>query len=225
MQGLINSGMAAEEGARPQPQQGGPQMAPPPSEERPPESGAAGIDADPEVAGEQSDVIIEAMLDQLYGDRLDKVERILQQSEGRPEEGIARVVSGLMNAAYKRIRQDDRMVPPGVMVDAGITATKAVGEMGIQLGVIDPANESETIESGFMIALGEFGRTNADKMSDAERQRYAELVDALEEGKRMSMQSADQAPQTEQPPQGAMPGEMTPRSQPTEDTMNYGGAA
>lgn len=181
MQGIIGSGMRAEEPARPQEMRRQPQ---PQGGARPAENG---VDMNPETAGEQRNVLVNGMLGQLYGPQLDNASRVLERSARNPVEGIGRVVSGLLGASYKSIRDDGRAVPPGVLFQAGMIAAQAVGEMAVRMGVIDESNEAEAVESGFMMALGNFGRANAEQMSDQERERYGQLIDAMEEGKRMAM--------------------------------------
>jgi len=182
MQGLLNSGMNAEAGARPQKTQ----------DRRMParqEGGrsASAVDMNPENAGEQRNVLVNSMLSQLYGNQLDGASRILEQSADNPAEGIGRVVSGLLGAAYKTVTDDGRTIPPGVMFQAGMMASQAVGEMADRMGIIDENADADIVEAGFMVGLGNFGRANGKQMSDEERERYGQLIDGLEEGKRMAM--------------------------------------
>jgi hypothetical protein len=179
MQGIINSGMSAEDAARPQQMQR--------STEPMPQRQSNGVDMDPAVAQEQRNVLVNAMLGRLYGEQLDSAAKILDQSADNPVEGIGRVVSGLLGAAYKSVTDQGRAVPPGVMFQAGMMASQAVGEMAMRMGLIDEQTEAEMVESGFMMALGNFGRANGKQMSDEERERYGQLIDGLEEGKRMAM--------------------------------------
>ena len=228
MQGILNSGMQAEAGARPanpqperpaqgrpEPQGRGPQRGGP---DRPQQKQSNTVDMDPEVAGEQRNALVNGMLGQLYGPQLDRAATILEQSAPEPVEGIGRVVSGVMSATYKRLQDDDKSVPPGVMFQAGMMVSQAVGEMAMRMGILDESTEAEAVESGFMMALGNFGRANKKGMSDDERERYMQLIDGLEEGKRMAMEGG-QSPQDQPPQKPADSGAPAPR-----ETMMRGGA-
>jgi len=214
MQGILKSGMQAEADARPaNPQQKGnrPARGRPGAQDRgaeqmPPQRGTGGrgepgqpgaptqrrpqgdpVNMDPEVAGEQRNALVNGMLGQLYGPQLDRAATILEQSAPEPMEGVGRVVSGLLGSTYKRLKDDGKSVPPGVMFQAGMMAAQAVGEMGMRMGILDESTEADAVESGFMMAMGNFGRANRDAMSADERQRYGQLIDGMEEGKRMAM--------------------------------------
>jgi len=189
MQGIINSGMSAEGGARPEQMQRGDQPMP----NQPARQGNV-VDMDPALAEEQRNVLVNGMLSRLYGEQLDSAARILEQSADSPVEGIGRVVSGLLGAAYKAVSDEGRAVPPGVMFQAGMMASQAVGEMAMRMGVINEQTEAEMVESGFMMALGNFGRANGDRMSNEERERYGQLIDGMEQGKRMAMSGGERNP-------------------------------
>lgn len=212
MQGLINSGMRAEDGARSQnapqqpkqPRQASNREPTPPrrtegASQPPRQGGEDAVNMNPENAQEQRNVLVNSMLGQLYGPQLERAANILQQSGPEPMEGIGRVVSGLLGAAYKSLRDDGRSVPPGVLFQAGMMASQAVGEMAMRMGILDEGSEAEAVESGFMMALGTFGRAKAEQMSDQERERYAELIDGMEAGKRMAMESAGGQPNAREP--------------------------
>jgi len=160
MQGIINSGMSAEDAARPQQMQTqGGAMA---------QRQNTGVDMDPSVAQQQRNVLVNAMLGRLYGEQLDSAAKILDQSADNPVEGIGRVVSGLLGAAYKSVTDDGRTIPPGVMFQAGMMASQAVGEMAMRMGLIDEQTEAQMVESGFMMALGNFGQQR--RAGDMDRQ-------------------------------------------------------
>lgn len=207
MQGILNSGMQAEAGARPAKPtmrgENGPQrrMDRPERGENPQQAQEPGaqssnpVDMDPSVAGEQRNTLVNGMLGQLYGPQLERSANILNQTAEEPVEGIGRIVSGLMGATYKTITDEGREIPPGVMFQAGMMASQAVGEMAMRMGIIDEANEAETVESGFMMGIGSFGRANAGSMSPEERERYGQLIDGMEEGKRMAMGGAGEPSQ------------------------------
>jgi len=202
MQGLISSGMRAEGGARSAPRQNADRQPMQQGGNRQPMQQGAdrrqredGVNVNPENAQQQRNVLVNSMLGQLYGPQLDSAARILRQSADKPEEAIGRIVSGLIGAAYKAVKDDGRQVPPGVLFQAGMIASQAVGEMADRMGILNEQQDAEVIESGFMVGLGRFGRANAQNMSDQERQRYAELIDGLEESKRMALAEGDMARQ------------------------------
>ncbi|MEX0385880.1 hypothetical protein [Spiribacter onubensis] len=187
MEGIIESVMVDEVGARPQkaPPQGGRQQPPPQS--APDDT----VNMNPEMAGEQVNALINSMLGELYGAQLEKAANVLDKMQGRPEKGIGTIVAGLMGAAHKTLRDQGKSVPPGVLFQAGMIAAQAVGEMAERMGVINPENDDEIIEAAFMVGLGDFGKANGNEMSPQERQRYAELIDGMEEGKRIAMANAE----------------------------------
>lgn len=189
MQGIIKSGMQAETGARPE----NGQTPPPRGRQQQPPQGAPEdtVNMNPEVAGEQVNALINSMLGELYGAQLEKAANVLDKMQGRPEKGIGTIVAGLMGAAHKTLRDQGKSVPPGVLFQAGMIAAQAVGEMAERMGVINPEDDDEIIEAAFMVGLGDFGKANGPEMSPQERQRYAELIDGMEEGKRIAMANAE----------------------------------
>lgn len=189
-----------QQGGQPAPQaQPGPPApaAPPGPQGAPPPTQGGGADMDPQQGPQQRDQLVNAMLEALYGPMLDQVRAILQQHEDEPVKGIGRVVAQLLTTVWLRLAEQGKTAPPGVIFQAGMMVVQAVGEMAIRLQLIDE-QDGETIEAAFMLALGEFGKATADKMPDAQRQRYRELIAALREGKQMSQGQAA-------PPQGEAP--------------------
>jgi len=199
MQGIINSGMGAAKGARPETPK-------PPEPPRPPQGsqqrrgnqqpqpnqsqGGNGVDMSPERAMKQRNVLVNSMLKSLYGPMLDNAGEILRRSADDPIDGIGRIVGSLMSASYKSLQEQGRTITPGVMVQAGMIASQAVGEMAGRIGAITPENEADIVESGFMVGMQRFGQNNADTLTTDQKQRYAELIDSLEEGKQMAMQGS-----------------------------------
>jgi len=194
MQGIINSGMSAKKNAMPQPPE--PPRPPQNSQQQPNERPMQGkpkgngVDMDPDNAMQQRNALVNGMLKSLYGPMLNDSGEILRRSADNPVEGIGRIVGSLMSATYKNLEQKGRTVTPGVMVQAGMVAAQAVGEMAGRIGIITPSNEAEIVESAFMDGIGRFGRNNSDSLNPEQKQRYAQLIDSLEEGKRMAMQGA-----------------------------------
>ena len=204
MQGLLKSGMSAENGARPpeppkapQANQGSPVSGRPPRQpgtsqqqaqgrpEKRPQGN--GVDMDPERAMQQRNVLVNSMLSSLYGPMLDDAGAILERTADSPSEGIGRIVGSLLSASYQSLREKGRTVTPGVMVQAGMVAAQAVGEMATRMGVLSAEAEPEIVESAFMLGMGRFGEQNADTLKPEQRKRYSELIDSMEQGKRMAM--------------------------------------
>lgn len=199
MAGLLQSGAQPQQGATPQQPPQNPQQTP-----------GQGQQGDPRVdMGEQSDQqreqIANAMLETLYGPMLEKVRNLLGESDQTPEDAIARVVAQLMQTVYQSITEKGSTVPPGVMVQAGMIAAQAVGEIAIRLGVIEE-QDGEVIETGFMAAMAMFGQLTAENMPREQRARYAEIIKGLREGKEASMGRQGQSQQgnprqpSQQPP-------------------------
>lgn len=186
MAGLLQSGAQPQQGAAPQQPPQNPQQ-------------GQGQQGDPRVdMGEQSDQqreqIANAMLETLYGPMLEKVRDLLGESDQAPEDAIARVVAHLMQTVYQSITEKGSTVPPGVMVQAGMIAAQAVGEIAIRLGVIEE-QDGEVIETGFMAAMAMFGQLTAETMPREQRKRYAEIIGGLRESKEASMEQQGQPPQ------------------------------
>lgn len=203
MAGLLQQGM------QPAPQQA-PQGQPP---QQPPQSGQPAqegndprVNATPEEAGPQFEVLLEGMLGYLYGDGMQQAAQMLQQGDDITRR-MGQVIGTVMVTTYNMIAQDGKTVPPNVMVRAGIELSKAVGEMAMEIGRLQPG-EDEAIEAAFMLGLGLFGKT-AEGLEDAQRQRYSEMVTAIQDGKRETVQG-------QQPPQQQSQG------QPTQQPMMEG---
>ena len=160
------------------------------------------VDLDPKQAHAQRNVLVDAMLGSLYGPMLERARRTLEQSAEDPASGIGRIVAALLDSAYARVKDDGRAIPPAVMFQAGMIATQAIGEMAGRIGLIDEQADAEVIEAGFMAGLAQFGRANAKEMSEPERARYAELITAMEEGKRQALESGNA--KSSQPMAGGM---------------------
>ncbi len=203
MVGLLQQGMqpAPQQGPQGQPPQQPPQGGQPVQEGNDPR-----VNATPEEAGPQFEALLEGMLGYLYGDGMQQATQMLQQGDDITRR-MGQVIGTVMVTTYNMIAQDGKTVPPNVMVRAGIELSKAVGEMAMEVGRLQPG-EDEAIEAAFMLGLGLFGKT-AEGLEDAQRQRYSEMVTAIQDGKRETMQG-------QQPPQQQSQG------QPTQQPMMEG---
>lgn len=202
MAGLLQQGMQpAPQQAPPQgqPMQGQPPQQPPQGGQPAPEGNDPRVNAAPEEAGPQFEALLEGMLGYLYGDGMQQATQMLQQGDDITRR-MGQVIGTVMVTTYNMIAQDGKTVPPNVMVRAGIELSKAVGEMAMEVGRLQ-TGEDEAIEAAFMLGLGLFGKT-AEGLEDAQRQRYSEMVTAIQDGKRETMQG-QQPPQ--QQPQGQPP--------------------
>ncbi|MFI8748774.1 hypothetical protein ACIGG6_02040 [Vreelandella lionensis] len=201
MAGLLQQGMqpAPEQAPQGQPMQGQPPQQPPQSGQPAQEVNDPRVNATPEEAGPQFEVLLEGMLGYLYGDGMQQAAQMLQQGDDITRR-MGQVIGTVMVTTYNMIAQDGKTVPPNVMVRAGIELAKAVGEMAMEVGRLQPG-EDEAIEAAFMLGLGLFGKT-AEGLEDAQRQRYSEMVTAIQDGKRETVQG-QQPPQ--QQPQGQPP--------------------
>lgn len=203
MAGLLQQGMQQPPQQAPQ-QQG--QQPPMQAPQQPPQQGQAPeqdgndprVNASPEEAGPQFEALLEGMLGYLYGEGMQGVTQALQQGDDIVRR-MGQVIGTVMVTVHNTIAQDGKTVPPNVMVRAGIELSKAVGEMAMEMGRL-PEGEDEAIEAAFMVGLGSFGK-NAEGLDDAQRQRYGEIVGAIQQGKRESGQGQPQG----QPPQGQQP--------------------
>lgn len=205
MAGLLQQGMqpAPEQAPQGQPMQGQPPQQPPQGGQPAQEGNDPRVNATPEEAGPQFEALLEGMLGYLYGDGMQQATQMLQQGDDITRR-MGQVIGTVMVTTFNMITQDGKTVPPNVMVRAGIELAKAVGEMAMEVGRLQPG-EDEAIEAAFMLGLGLFGKT-AEGLEDAQRQRYSEMVTAIQDGKRETMQE-QQPPQQQsqgQPPQQPM---------------------
>lgn len=134
---------------------------------------------DPKSMKPQREVLVNGMLRLLYGPMLEPAAQMLKESAESPQSGVARVLSGVMSAAYQSLEEQGRSVPPAVMFQAGMVGAQAIGEMADGLGVLDQRRDAEVIEAAFMEGLARFGDQNAEQLTDEERQRYLDLIDAF----------------------------------------------
>ncbi|MFP4138777.1 MAG: hypothetical protein ACLFSR_10475, partial [Halomonas sp.] len=141
---------------------------------------------DPEQGPQQRQMLVEAMLDVLYDKLLDRARDILQQHADEPVKGIARVLAQLITVTWRSLAEQGKTAPPGVVVQAAMVVAQAVGEMAIKMGLIDE-QDGDTIESAFMLAMGEFGKATAEQMPREHRQRYGELLQAIADGREQAM--------------------------------------
>ncbi|TDX29092.1 hypothetical protein DFO67_108136 [Modicisalibacter xianhensis] len=198
MAGLLQQGMGQPQGA--------PQPSPQAQSGQPQGQSQGGrdprVDMDPQQGAQQREQLVNAMLESLYGPMLPQVRQILEEGGQQPEQAIGRIVAQLMLGVWQMLTEKGSTVPPGVMVQAAMVVSQAVGEMAVRLRILPEQGNGEAIEAGFMMAMAQFGQATAESMPPAQRQRYGELIRGLREAKGMSQQRGGQG-QPQQPPQGA----------------------
>lgn len=201
MAGLLQQGMAPQAQPTPQAQPG--QQPPQQSPQQPQQGG--NVDMDPQQGPQQRQMLVEGMLDALYGPMLEQARTILQQHAEEPVKGIARILAQLITVTWTSLAEQGKTAPPGVVVQAAMVVAQAVGEMAVRLRLIPEQGNGDVIESAFMLAMGEFGKATAQQMPPEHRQRYAQLLGAIRDGREQSMEGQrPQAQQDGQPPaQGA----------------------
>lgn len=194
MAGLLQQGMGQPQGA--------PQTSP---QARPQDDRDPRVDMDPQQGAQQREQLVAAMLESLYGPMLQDVRQILERHRQQPEQAVGRVTSQLMLATWQALTDKGSTVPPGVMVQAAMIVAQAVGEMAIRLGILPEQGNGDAIETGFMMAMAQFGQATAESMQPAQRQRYGELIRGLREAKNMAQQRGvqGQPPQAQQKQGGA----------------------
>lgn len=202
MAGLLQQGMAQAVPSSSPAQTSQPPQPPPTSPQGQPQPGGNAVDMDPGQGPQQREILVSAMLETLYGPMIEQARDILAQHPDQPEQGMARILSQLITVLWKQMQEQGKAIPPGVMVQAAMVAAQAIGEMAIRLGLIDE-QDADSIEAAFMIAMGEFGKATAQDMPPEQRQRYAQLIQAITEGKQAAMGSQG-APNAQPEPQGGM---------------------
>ncbi|MFG6159618.1 hypothetical protein ACGTNG_12500 [Halomonas sp. 1390] len=221
MAGLLQQGM----GQPAQPQPGGTppplpapqgQSSPQPEPQQQPAPGDRDprVDMDPEQGPQQRQALVGAMLEPLYGERRDQVLAMLEQQADQPAEAIGRVVSRLMVTAWRALSEQGRTVPPGVMFQAGMVAAQAVGEIAVNMGVLPEQGNAEPIEGGFLLAMGRFGEATAEQMPPEQRQRYGELIRAMQQARQQAGPQGGQPPRQPAAPRGPQPSAQQPAARP-----------
>lgn len=126
-------------------------------------------------------VLLDAMLNSLYEPQVaEGVEEILQTWDN-PVEAMGRAIHDVMMITIGLLEREGRMVPPEVMLEAGVELARAVGEMAIAMGEVDESDEL-AIEMGLFIALAMVG----DDIQGDVGQQYRAMGQQLAE-QRMSM--------------------------------------
>ena len=207
------AGMAPPQGGMPPP--GEAPMGAPPAPAGEPQAAPPGQEGgDPQ---QMVAVLLDGMLNSLYEPQVTQgVEEMLQQWDN-PVEAMARAIHDVMMITIGLLEREGRMVPPEVMLEAGVELARAVGEMAIEMGEVDEEDEL-AIEMGLFIALAMVG----DDMQDETGQQYRAMGQQLaeqrmgavnpdeldEETLAMLQEAPEQQPQ--QQPQQAPPQPGTP---------------
>ena len=232
MAGLLQQGMQPQGGPQAPPQaqpgqppqqpqqpQGQPQQGGQPPQGQPGQDGGdPRVDMDPEQGPKQRDQLVNAMLESLYGPMLERVKQIFQQHAEEPEKAIGRILAQLITVVWKSLQYQGKSIPPGVLVQAAMVAAQAVGEMAVRMRILPEEGNADPIESGFMIAMGEFGKATAKDMPPEQRKRFGELLAAIRDGRQQAMGGQGQPPQQGQP-QGATQGGLPQQDAPQRDSQ------
>lgn len=205
-----------QQGMQPQGPQGQPPQQPPQGQaaQQPPgQGGDPRVDMDPKQGKQQVNQLANAMLEMLYGPMLEKVKQIFGQHQDKPEKAIARILAQMLIATWKTMNEQGKAVPPGVLVQAGMVAVQAVGEMAVRMGILPKEGNAEPIEAGFMLGMGEFGKATAQEMPPEQRKRYGEMLTAIRDGRQQAA-GGQQRPQggPQGNPQGGPPPRRDPRA-------------
>lgn len=209
MAGLLQQGapQQPQQGAGQPPQGGQPRQTPPQQPQGQPQQGdERAVNASPEEAGPQFEVLLEAMLSYVYGEGMERIARSLQQGEDVTRR-MGQMIGTVMVTVHNALAQEGKTVPPNVMVRAGMEVSKAIGEMAMEMGRLQEG-EDEAIEAAFMIGLGNFGK-NAEGITPRQKERYAQIIGALRQGKQQA-----QGQQGQQPPQQGQTQRRQPQGQP-----------
>lgn len=202
MAGLIQGGMAPQQGQQAPQAAQAPQGAPQGQQGAAPRQGGSQVDYDPQSGQQMYQKLTEAMLQSLYGPMLEQAREMLEQQPDQPAEAIGRIVSTLMTTVYQRLADNGNTVPPGVMFQAGMEVAKAVGELASEIGLIPKGQNAEPIEAGFMLAMAKFGQSTAKDMAPEQRQRYAELIQTMQQARKQNRGQQPQGQPQPQQPQG-----------------------
>lgn len=193
MTGLLSQGTPQR-----QPMQG-PQGQPAQSQQgQQPQQGDQRTNVDRQQGQQQYDVLVSAMLEYLYGPGMQQVEQALGRGDDIVQR-MATVISTVMLTIYHSLAAQGKTIPPGVMFQAGIELSKAVGEMASEMGRLPKQGNGDAIEAAFMAGIGRFGQLVQDSaMTQEQRQRYAELIRTTRELKQRSGGRQQQGGQPQQ---------------------------
>lgn len=197
MAGLLQQQMT-QPSAQPSAQPGAPQQ--PQPQQRGAQQPDKRVDVDPEQAASQRNALVSAMLTPLYDKMMPQATKALQQSED-PIQGIARILSNLLITAWQAMNDQGKTIPPGIMLQAGMIAAQAVGDIAIRVGTLPQENNGDAVEAAFMVAMGQFGKVAKKDMPPEQRERYRDLIESIRDAKNAT-QGGDAMQQREQ----AMPG-------------------
>ncbi|MCD6006917.1 hypothetical protein [Halomonas sp. IOP_31] len=207
MAGLLSQGAPQRPQQAPQqPPQGqpAPQQQGQPQPQQQPSQSDPQTDADPQQGQQQYDALVQAMLEYLYGPGMQQVEQALGKGDDIVQR-MSTVVSTVMLTIYHALAAEGKTVPPGVMFQAGMELSKAVGEMAMEMGRLPKQGNGEAVEAAFMAGIGRFGQLVQDSaMTEQQRKRYGELIRATRELKQRAgsrQQQGDQQPQQPAPQQ------------------------
>ena len=166
------------------PQQGGPQPGTP--EPGTPQPGTQ----------EQFDLVAGQMLEFIYSEQgLNVVHERLQG--GNPVQGIASLLGRLMTTMAQSAFMSGHPMPPKVLFQAGMEATKAIGELALQAG-LPPEQEAELMEDAFFTGIQLFGQEAGEEaLTQQERQAYYQLLEQVGQRKEQAQSQGGQ-PQEQQ---------------------------
>jgi hypothetical protein len=122
------------------------------------------------------------MLNFVYDQQgMDALAKMVQAS-GDPQQGMARLFGRLLTMTVQSASMTGKKIAPEVIFQGGIEVIRAISEVAQNKGIIDPAQEKEIAEAAFFDGLALFAKEAAEEsLSEAERQRYIELLDMAEQ--------------------------------------------
>jgi hypothetical protein len=122
------------------------------------------------------------MLNFVYDQQgMDALAKMVQAS-GDPHQGMARLFGRLLTMTVQSASMAGKKIAPEVIFQGGIEVIRAISEVAQNKGIIDPAQEKEIAEAAFFDGLALFAKEAAEEsLSEAERQRYIELLDMAEQ--------------------------------------------
>ena len=191
MKGLISQAQQPQpEGQRPQAtaQQGRPQQQPQRPGGQPPQGQQQGPQGQQQGKPQQEvntqeayDVATGQMLQLVYSQKGTEAVTGYIEAAGDPGQGMAKMIGRLLVITVQSAQMSGKRLPPELIMQSGIEASRALSEVAQKSGLLDPAQEKKVTESAFFDGLALFAtEASAEALSDDERKRYIKLLDVVE---------------------------------------------
>jgi len=127
-------------------------------------------------------------------------------STQNPSAGMAEVLGRLMVMSAQSATLAGKKIPPKVLFQAGMEVARAMSELGQKQGALTKDNEKQIVEDAFYNGVTMFAQeAEEEALTQSDREKYAQLLDMLEQMETKARGGAQQQPAQGQQPQQAQP--------------------